>query len=143
VLLQQVAKPQDGALVRQAGHAGGQLGELAKQGDVEQGFFHGRIAEREPLLQEVDAQHGLQFERWTTHAAGLALGAVVRLDQGSELVPRHHALHLIEKLALARALGTQLKAQISLLHRFGSAVVSLLTSTKYPVRPWTGFAEIP
>jgi hypothetical protein len=143
VLLQPMAKPQDGALVRQPDHASGQLRKLTKQGHVEQRFFHGRIAQREPLLQEVDAQHRPQCKRRTAHAAGLALGSVVRFDQGTVLGPRHHALHLLEKLALARALGTEIKTQIGLLHRIGSAAVSVFTSAKQPVRPWTGFAEIP
>jgi hypothetical protein len=56
---QQVAKPQDGALIGQADHAGGQIGELAKQGHLEEGLFHGWIDERKPLLQEMDAKHGL------------------------------------------------------------------------------------
>jgi len=91
----------------------------------------------------VDSQHRLQLERRAADTAGLALGAVVGLDQGNKLVPRNDALHLVEKLALARALGTQIKTQIGLLHRRGSAAVSLLASTNQPAYRWTGFAEIP
>lgn len=29
-------------------------------------FFHGRITQGAPQLQAVDAQHGLDWERWTT-----------------------------------------------------------------------------
>jgi hypothetical protein len=62
VLLQSVAKPQDGALTGQSAK-GAQLGEFAVQRCVEEGFFHGRVRQAEPLLHEVHPQHGLQGEK--------------------------------------------------------------------------------
>jgi hypothetical protein len=46
----------------------------AKQRHIEQGLFHGGVAQREPLLQEVDAQHGLQLERRAAEANDLIHG---------------------------------------------------------------------
>lgn len=110
---------------------------------MEQGLFHGGVAQREPLLQEVDAQHALQLERRATDTAGLAFGAAVGFEQGNKHFPVHHALHFVEKLALARALGTQIKTQIGLLHRGGSAAISLLTSKNQPDFGWTRLADVP
>ena len=60
-----MAKAQDGGLIRQAHGAGVQPCKLAVQRGVVQRFFHGRIAQTEPLLQKVNAQHGLNSKRWT------------------------------------------------------------------------------
>jgi hypothetical protein len=79
-----------------------------------QRLFHRRIAQPEPLLQEVDAKHRRNAHRRATR---LSL-RVVRLDQRDQLGPRHDALHLVEELALARSLGRQLQPEIGLLHRF-------------------------
>jgi hypothetical protein len=46
VLLQQVAKAQDGALVRQPISPAAQAREVAEQRHVVQRFFHGRVAQR-------------------------------------------------------------------------------------------------
>jgi hypothetical protein len=81
VSFEQVAKPQDGALVGQVVFPGIQPGELAEQRHVVQRLFHGRVREVEPLLHEVNAQHGLHGKRWAS-----ALGArswCVRRDQGT------------------------------------------------------------
>ena len=112
VFLQQVAEPQDRALVGQPHHALGQLRKLAEQRHVEKRLFHGRVRQAEPLLQEVDAQHRLDGKR---RPAGLRSGAV-RLDQRHKLRPRHNAVHLVEELALARLLRRQLQTQVRLLH---------------------------
>ncbi|VTU30816.1 hypothetical protein RA8CHR_04233 [Variovorax sp. RA8] len=58
----------------------------------------------EPLLQVVDAQHRLEAER---RAAGLR-ARVVRCHDLHQRVPRHHAHHLLQKLALARPLRLQI-----------------------------------
>jgi len=65
VLLKQVTESQDGALVRQSHSAGVQPCKFAVQRNIVQGFFHCRIRQTEPLLQKVDAQHGLHGKRRT------------------------------------------------------------------------------
>ena len=65
-------------------------GRVAKEGRVARGFFHGWIAEVEPLLHDVDAQHGFNVER---RAVSVAFGIVQR-DQGHQLGPRQNAPHL-------------------------------------------------
>ena len=117
VALQQVAKAQDGALVGQVVLAHVQPGEFAKQRRVVQGFFHRRVRQVEPLLQEVNAQH--RFDRKRRATAFGTGGRCVRRNQCHQLGPRHHQVHLVEELALARALGLALVsalAQAHLLH---------------------------
>jgi hypothetical protein len=128
------AYPQDGALVGKA-LLPGELRELAKQRHVVQRFFHRRVAQREPLLHEVDAQHRLQRKR---RAARLALGRV-RLDQSLKLGPRHHALHLRQELALARSLRAQVQTQVGLLH--GSARHASIRSAQAELLG--GYADLP
>ncbi len=106
VRFEQVAKPQDGALVGQAGDACIEPGKFAVQRDVVQGFFHGRIGVPEELLQQVNAQHDLEGERRTP---GLAAGRIWG-DQGEQFRPRDHLVHLVEKFPLARALHSKLKS---------------------------------
>jgi hypothetical protein len=71
-----VPEPQDGGLVGQPGRGATELGELKAQRHVVQRFFHRRVAQAEPLLQIVDAQHRLDAER---RSPGLG-PRVVRLD---------------------------------------------------------------
>ena len=59
VSFQPVAKSEDGALVKQASIRV-QLGKLAVQRSVKEGFLHRRIRQAEPLLQKMRAQHRLQ-----------------------------------------------------------------------------------
>mmetsp|Transcript_53128 Transcript_53128/g.124272 ORF Transcript_53128/g.124272 Transcript_53128/m.124272 type:complete len:381 (+) Transcript_53128:1249-2391(+) len=110
--LQQVAEPKDRRLVGQPCGGAIELGELAVQRHVVQRFFHRRITQPEPLLQVVDAQHGLDAEGWP---AGLGLGVVRRHDLHQH-APWHHAFHLFQELALARLLGRQVQTQAELLH---------------------------
>ena len=74
---------------------------------VVQRLFHGRVAQAEPLLKVMNAQHGLDGEWWAT---GLGTRCM-RLDDLHQCVPRHDSIHLVEKLALARLLGRQVQAQ--------------------------------
>ena len=90
VLLQPMAKPQDGALVRQASIPI-ELGKLAVQRHVEKGFFHRRVRQAEPLLKEVNAQHRLQGKG---RSAVATLG-VVRRDKRDQRGPGNKALHLL------------------------------------------------
>ena len=58
VFLQPVRKPQDGALVRHAPiHI--ELGKLAVQRGVKEGFLHRRPRQAAPLLKKVNAQNRL------------------------------------------------------------------------------------
>jgi hypothetical protein len=82
--------------------------EPAHHRRVIQRFLHRRVAQRVPLLQEVDAQHGCRRIRLTSPAA---CNRIVWLDQCLQSLPRHHLIHLVEEqlaarlLALAQALG--------------------------------------
>jgi hypothetical protein len=109
---EQVAKAQDGALVGESVGPATKAGKVAKEGHVVQGFFHGRVAEVEPLLHEVDTQHGFNVER---RAATAAFGAV-RGDQGHQIGPRHEALHLQQEHAPTRRLVRLAQGQTRLLH---------------------------
>src|SRR5690606_31216442 len=97
-----------------------------------------RVAQPEPLLQEVDAQHHVDAHR---RAAGSAL-RVVRLDQCDELWPRHDALHLFEELALASALAREVQAEIRLLHHF-VCFKSTIESSHRRGLEWSGYADVP
>jgi len=99
VLLQQVAEIHDRRVFRDAALGQRQLGELAQRGDLVQRFLHRRVAEGEPVLQQVDAQHGVQRIRWTAIAS---LG-VERLDQCQQPNPGHHLFYFRQK-ALAPGL---------------------------------------
>lgn len=98
VRLQQVAELAHRGLVGRA---------LAPQVDAHEGahgarvverFFDGGVREVEPLLQEVDPQHPLQPHGRTPGAVVLG---VKRFDQRTQLAPRHHAIHVGEKLLAA------------------------------------------
>ena len=102
VLLQPVAKAQDGALVGQACEFF-KLRKLAVQRGVKESFFHAGVRQGEPLLKEVRAQHGLQRERRTTL---LAFGVVGR-DEFDQCCPWHDFVHLLQELALAGFLHAQ------------------------------------
>jgi len=70
---------------------------------------HGGIrqaAQAKELLQQVDAQHGLERKGWSAHA----LVGRVLAQQGKQCLPWDHLVHLIEKLALAGALDGQLES---------------------------------
>lgn len=57
--VQQVAKAQDADPVGDALDAE-QANKLPVKRGLEQGLFHGQVTQAEPLLDEVNAQHGLQ-----------------------------------------------------------------------------------
>ena len=54
------------------------------------GLLHGRLTERKPVLQQVNAQHGFQWIRLAT-AASLR---IVRFDQRHQARPGHNEIHL-------------------------------------------------
>ena len=115
VFLQPVAQPQDGALAKPQvsigqAHVVIPADELAVQRGVEEGFFHGRVRQVEPLLQEVSAQHRLQRKRWPT---GATFG-VVRGYEVNQLGPRNDAVHLVKKDRFAGFAHRQRKTERSL-----------------------------
>ena len=120
-----MAESQDGALVGQPVIPAAQAGEVAEQGHVVQRLFHGRVAQREPLLHEVDAQQGLHRERRT---AAFAFGHE-RRDLRHQVGPRHHPVHLVEELPAARALRR--RSQSRLLCFMGSMVSGNQASAKH------------
>ena len=60
VLLKQVAEGQDRRLIRDPVADQLDAGKAAHGGHLDQGLFHSRIAQRIPLLQQVDPKHGAQ-----------------------------------------------------------------------------------
>ena len=106
VLLEHVSKAQDGAFIRQSGDARIELGKLAVQRDVMQCLFHGRVGMPKELLQQMNAQHHLSGKRWAPRLASRCM----RRNQGQQLRPRNHQVHLIQKLTLARALGDKFES---------------------------------
>lgn len=96
VLLQKVAEGQDRCLIRDSITDQLDAGKAAHRGHLDQSLLHGRVAERIPLLQKVDAQHaGQRIGRPAALIGGLG---VVGLDQVDQRLPGHHHLHLREEL---------------------------------------------
>ncbi|CAJ0717697.1 hypothetical protein LMG8323_03672 [Ralstonia mannitolilytica] len=110
VLLQQVAKAQDGALIRHDIHPQVQTNKARQQRRVVQGFLHRRVRQTKPLLQKMNPQQLLYRKGWPP-TLGTRLRRI-RLDECDQLCPRHHTVHLLQKRTLAGALGAQLKARI-------------------------------
>jgi hypothetical protein len=95
VLLQQVAEGQDRGLSRDPVADQLDAGKATHGEHLDQGLFHRRIAERIPLLQQMDAQHrGQRVERTASLLAGFG---VVGRDQVDQCLPWHHSLDLREK----------------------------------------------
>ncbi len=108
---QLVAKAQDAHAVRHPLGAA-QAAEVPVQGGVEQGLFHGDVAQSEPLLKRVNSQHRLQLKRRAPDLGPRCM----RLDQRRQLPPGHCQVHLLQKRRLARTPRTQVQAQVLLLH---------------------------
>ena len=89
VLFQEVAEPKNGGFVKRAHHATVQPRKFAVQRDIMQGFLHRRVRQSKPLLQEVDAQHGLNGKRRAS-AFGRCATECKRLNQANQFGPRHH-----------------------------------------------------
>ena len=96
VFLQQVAEGQDRGLIWDPVTDQLDAGKTPHGGDLDQGLFHRRVAERVPVLQKMDPQHGGQ--RIGRPASFFARLGVVGLDQVDQRLPGHHHLHLREKL---------------------------------------------
>jgi len=107
-----MAECEDRGLIRHAIADQLDTGKAAHGGHLDQGLFHGWIAQRIALLLQVDAKQllrrslRLRGQRVGRPAAFLARLRVVRLDQVDECLPGHHSLHLGQKLlALGALLG--------------------------------------
>ena len=111
VLFQPVAKPQNSGLIWQTAMRI-KLGKLAAQGHIEEGLFHGGVGQGEPLLHEVNPQHGLKSKRRSTV---FPLG-VVRGDELDQRGPRHDAIHFKQELALAGLFVAKVQIKAGLLH---------------------------
>ena len=120
VLLQPVAKPQNGALI---GHSsmGIKACKLPVDRRVKEGFFHRQIRQGEPLLHAVNAQHSFQGKGW---AAVLAFG-VIRRNDFNQCSPGNHPIHLGQQFLLAGLLGTQVQVKAALLHACEHAMTEL------------------
>jgi hypothetical protein len=94
VALQQMAELADRGLVGHRLMAQVDAGELANRHRLVQRLLNGRITEVEPVLQEVNAQHALQ-PHGRSAAACLR---VVRLEQGAQIGPGQHRIHLGQEL---------------------------------------------
>jgi len=95
VLLKHMVEGQDRGLIQVPIADQLHSGKAAHGGHLDQCLFHGRIAERIPLLLQADAQHrGFRVGR---SAALLARFGVVGLDQCDQFQPGHHHLYLSEK----------------------------------------------
>jgi hypothetical protein len=135
VLFEQVAKAQDGGLVRHSGHAWVKAGEHAVMRRVLQCPFHGWVRQTEPLIQEVDAYRHKGKDRTT--AFGARTSRCERLEQPKQFPPRNNQVHLIEKRSLARALGDQFKSG------GGKANIFHFCSTSFRQRRCLGFVAVP
>ncbi len=107
VLLEQVAEITDRGLVRHRFRAQVNPRELAQDRRVIERLFRGWVRQVEPLLQEINPQHLLQFFR----PSPIARLGIVQLDQRAQLLPRHHLLHLFQKHRPARLLCVALESR--------------------------------
>ena len=89
VLFQEVAKPKNGGFVKRAHHARVQPRKFAVRRDIMQSLLHRRVRQSKPLLQEVDAQHGLNGKQRAS-AFGRCATEYKRLHQTNQFGPRHH-----------------------------------------------------
>lgn len=88
-LLQQVSEIHYRRVFRDR-NAERQTSKLAHRSDFVQPFFHGRVAQREPALPQMNAQHGFQWVRLMATASIWG----VPFDQRHQPAPRNHLLHL-------------------------------------------------
>lgn len=113
VFFQSVAKPKSGVLIRQAAK-GIKLSEFAGQRCIEEGHFHGRVRQAEPLLYEVHALHSLQGER----RAAVASLAEERGDESNQSSPGNHGIHLLLRRLFASAPRAQVELKAALFHGY-------------------------
>src|SRR3546814_17328989 len=98
VLFEQVAKAQDAHAIRNALSAR-ETSEVTVQRRLEQCLFHGQVRQAEPLLQKMNAQHGLVRKGRTPRARYRRCSC----DQRDDCAQRHPRHHTINKPDTARA----------------------------------------
>jgi hypothetical protein len=96
VLFQQVPEGEDHGLIGDPIANQLDAGKAAHGGHLDQGFLHYRVAERIPLLLQMDSKH--RGQRIRRSASFLALLGLMRLDQIDHGLQGHHRLHSREKL---------------------------------------------
>ena len=111
VFLQPVAKPEDGALIGQAS-MGIKMRKLSVERYIKERLFQSKVRELKPLLQAVQAQHGLELKGW---AAVLAFG-VVRRDDRDQGSPGNDTFHVGQEHLLARRFGAEVQIKAALVH---------------------------
>jgi hypothetical protein len=131
-----MTEPENGALVGQVVFAHVQPGEFTKHRRVVKRLFHRRVRQVAPMLKEVDAQHCLNGKRWAP-VFGTGCGCV-RRNQRHRFNPRHHQIHLVEELALARPLGLALVSALVQANLFHCVNVACLVPTRRLCRPSLG-----
>jgi hypothetical protein len=95
VLLEQMTKIQNRGLIWNPLRDHVDPHKAPETGGVDQHLLHQRIRQREPLLQQVNAQHHLQRKR---RPASLGRWLVVnRTDQCMEVIPGDRRFHLVEE----------------------------------------------
>jgi hypothetical protein len=114
VLLQQVTEPAHRRLIRRGLLRQVHTGKCAHRQRVVQRLFHRRVRQVEPVLEKVHSQDRFQIDR----RAAIARLRVHRLDQCTQLCPRHHGIHLRQKLCAARCLAVLLKSGAGQRHLF-------------------------
>ncbi len=103
VFFDQVAKPQDGRLVRRIVPAQVQAQKLLHGVRVVHQLFGLRVGEGVPDLEEVEFEHPQQ--RLGPPAGAFCFG-IEGLDQSAELLPGHDLVHRLQKLVPSGGLAT-------------------------------------
>ncbi len=116
--------------------------KAAHAGHIDQCLLHRRVAERIPLLQQMDSQHRGQWIGWP--ATFLAFLGVVGLDQIDQCLPGHHRLHLSENLLPLGLLLGRGQLVVRKTERVAADHLSPdLRSQHHSRGEWRGFPEAP
>ncbi len=83
--------------------------KLSHGAGIVEGLLHRRVRQVEPLLQTMQPQHAFDTHRRSPWAFGLGLD---RLNDRDQFRPRHHPVHLVEKLLTASGLAILLKRDL-------------------------------
>lgn len=112
VYFQQVAKAQDADQVGQTS-AAVQTFKVSIQRCVQQSLFYGEVTQAEPLLDDIQSQHGFVAKRWAPR--GFLQGHCI--NQSHQFAPGQHRFHLIKQLRCAGAPRVQLQPQAAVFIR--------------------------
>ena len=86
--------------------------KLSVERYIKERLFQSKVRELKPLLQAVQAQHGLELKGW---AAVLAFG-VVRRDDRDQGSPGNDTFHVGQEHLLARRFGAEVQIKAALVH---------------------------